>query len=228
MKITLVLRESIFDCKVKITDSFGERHYFISALNEGKTKSSSIIADVFDNEFFISLIPVTSDIQSILNEVDEEDWKDKMAKKATRFLMNSLDKTVLRVGCDYNIVGLQDGDRLDIKLQSYVLGTFDKFDLLELTPMFYNFFEVSSFNERFKLTNAYEINRKDVIKFARAFAFSDVLGNGVLTVVTYPIQVSRIKRLSKNKKILKTLTKFNILDNDKRERILEKQKNFFN
>lgn len=227
MKITLVLKESIYDCKIKISDSQGERYYYIPALcEEGMT--SSIIAEVFDNEFSLSLVPITADIKSTLNEIEENDWKDKLAKKTTGFLMNSLDKMILRVGCNYHIKGLQDGDRLDITLQNYVFGTFDKFDILELVPMCYMFFEVANFNEYYKLTDAYETNRKDVLKFAKTFAFADVLGNGFfLTLFTYPIQVSRVKRLTKNKKISKVLTNFNNLTDTERQRFLEKQEKFF-
>ena len=228
MKITLALKESIYDCKIKISDSHGERYYYISALCEEGMTFSSITAEVFDNEFSLSLVPITADVKSALNEIEENDWKDKLAKKATGLLMNSLDKMFLRVGCNYHIKGLQDGDHLDITLQNYAFGTFDKFDILELVPMCYMFFEVANFNEYYKLTDAYETNRKDVLKFAKTVAFADVLGNGFfLTLFTYPIQVSRVKRLTKNKKISKVLTKFNNLSDVERQRFLEKQEKFF-
>ena len=85
---------------------------------------------------------------------------------------------------DYKITGVQDGDRLDISLQNYVYGTFDRFDILELVPMCYVFYEVSSFNERFELVNAFEINRKDILKFARSLALLDVGGNGIFALIT--------------------------------------------
>lgn len=189
MEISLVLKESIYDCKIKISDSHGERYYYISALCDEGINSSSIIAEVFDNEFSLSLIPITADVKSVLNEIEKNDWKDKLVKKATGFLMNSLDKMILRVGCNYHIEGLQDGDRLDITLQSYAFGTFDRFDILEMVPMCYMFFEVANFNKFYKLTDAYETNRKDVLKFVKTFAFADVLENGFfLTLFTYPIQ----------------------------------------
>ncbi len=228
MKISLVLKESIYDCKIKISDSHGERYYYISALCEEGMTSSSITAEVFDNAFSLSLVPITSDVKSVLNKIEENDWKDKLAKKTTGFLMNFLDKILLRVGCNYHIEGLQDGDRLDITLQSYAFGTFDRFDILGLAPICYVFFEVANFNKYYKLVDAYETNRKDVLKFAKTFAFAEVLGNGIfLTLFTYPIQACRVKRLTKNKRISKVLTKFNNLSNAERKRFLEKQEKFF-
>ncbi|MBE7058409.1 MAG: hypothetical protein E7387_04840 [Ruminococcaceae bacterium] len=228
MKITLVLKESIFDCKVRITDSYGERYYDISCLCEEGTNCSSIEAEIFDSEFSLLLIPVMPDTLSILNEFEPKDWKEKFAKKTTGFLMNSLCKMLLHVACNYYIVGLQDGDRLDITLQSYAFGKIDRFNVLGLVPMIYLFFEVANFNDFYKLTDAYETNRKDVLKFARTLAFTEVLGNGLfLTLFIYPIQVSRIKRLTKNKKLLKVLTKFNSLSNTERQIFLEKQERFF-
>ena len=228
MKITLVLKESIYDCKIKISDSHGERYYYISALCEDETVTPFITAEIYDNDFDLTLIPIMPDTTSMLNDFEENNWKDKLAKKATKVLFSSLEKAILHVGCTYRVEQVQDGDRLDINLQTYTFGTFDRFDLLELIPMMYMFFEVSNFNDLFNLIDAYETNRRDVLKFAKMFAFADVLGNGFfLTLFTYPIQVSRVKRLTKNKKISKVLTKFNNLSDVERQRFLEKQEKFF-
>ena len=227
MKITFVLKETIYDCSVKITDSAGERIYYISSIYEEGMNYSSITAEVFDSDFLLSLIPVMTDKNAILEDIEVKDWKDKLAKIASSAILNSIEKTLLRVGCDYKITGVQDGDRLDISLQNYVYGTFDRFDILELVPMCYVFYEVSSFNERFELVNAFEINRKDILNFARSLALLDVGGNGIFALITYPIQVNRIKHLSKNKKIFKTLKKFNNLSESDRRRFLEKQEKFF-
>ncbi len=227
MKICLALKDSIYDCIIKITDSHGERQYYISALGDEELKYSSISAEVFDNDFSLSVIPIIADVNSALNEVEATDWKEKFAKKACSFLMNTLDKSILQVGCNYFIIGLQDGDRLDITLQIYAFGAFDRFNILELIPMCYTFFEVSNFNKYYKLTDAYGLNRKDVLKFAKTLAFTEAFGNGLFALFTYPIQVSRVKHLTRNRKISKTLTKFNNMSNTQRQRFLEKQEKFF-
>lgn len=218
MKISLVLKEGIYDCKIKITDSQGERFYYISVLCEEERDPAPILVDVFDNEFSISLIPTITDKKAMLNEFETNNWKDKLIKKVGSFLLDTFDKMPLHVGCDYHIMGLQDGDRLDITLQGYVFDTFDRFNLLELIPVAYFFFEPSNSDKLYKLTNAYEINRKDVLKFARGFA--------VLSLSTYPIQMARVKYLTRNKKVKKVLTKFNNLSDVERKRFFEKQEKY--
>ena len=77
MKISLVLKEGIYDCKIKITDSQGERFYYISVLGEEEKDPAPILVDVFDNEFSISLIPTITDKKAMLNEFETNKWKDK-------------------------------------------------------------------------------------------------------------------------------------------------------
>lgn len=220
MKISIALKESIYDCKIRITDSAGSRDYYIKL----EDTCNIITAEVFNSDFTISLIPVMAEITPIINEIEENTWKDKLAKKASNILVNLLEKMVLRVGCDYAVCNISDGDRLDITLQNYIFDTFDRFDLLELLPMCYAFFEVANFNKFYKLKNTCGLNRKDVIKFARSFALGDILGNGLFGVLfSYPIQVFRIKHLSKNKKVFKTLRKFNNFTDDERQAFLNRQ-----
>lgn len=220
MRISLVLKQSLYDCKIKITDSKGERVYYISVLGEEEKDPAPILADVFDNEFSISLIPTIGDKAAMLNEFETTNWKDKLIKKVGSFLLDTFDRMPLHVGCDYHIVGLQEGDSLDITMQSYVFDAFDRFNLLELIPVMYIFFEPSNSNKLYKLTDAYGINRKDALKFARGFA--------VLSLLTYPIQMARVKYLTRNKKVKKVLTKFNNLSDVERQKFFEKQEKYMN
>ena len=45
MKTTVFLRESIYDCKLIITDSHGEREYYISALTAEGPNTASVTAE---------------------------------------------------------------------------------------------------------------------------------------------------------------------------------------
>jgi hypothetical protein len=82
----------------------------------------------------------------------------------------------------------------------------------------YFFFEASTSNKRYKLTDAYETNRKGVLKFARTLA--------LLSLFTYPVQMGRVKYLTRNKKIKRVLTRFNNFSDVERQRFFEKQEKF--
>jgi hypothetical protein len=218
----------MYDCKIKITDSKGSRCYYISALCDDENTLPPIAAEVFDNEFDLTLIPIMPDVSPAVNEIEENNWKDKLVKKASKLLFDTIEKVILRVGCRYRIDQIQDGDCLDIALQTYVFGTFDRYNLLELFPVTYMFFEVFQGNKRFNLITAFETNRKEVLRAARGITLAGALGIEFLLalIFVYPIQISRVKRLTKNKKISKILTKFNNLSDTKRQQFLDKQEKF--
>ncbi|MBE6789174.1 MAG: hypothetical protein E7539_05850 [Ruminococcaceae bacterium] len=222
MKIIFMLKESIFDCKLQITDLQGSRYYLISPFSENDISQQYLTIDIYGTEFDLTLTPLMPDINSALDEIEENSWLDKLAKNAGKLLGKSLDKILLRVGCTYHIQDAQQGDRLDITMQGYPFGTFDRFGLLELLPMIYFFFEVSSFNKRFKPLKAFETNRKDVIKASRVLALSMSLGNSILAPFSYMIQMSRIKRLSKNRKIFRVISKFHNMSDAERKKFEEK------
>ena len=224
MKITLSLKESIYDCQVEITDSHGSRYYFISASGEDEGNCQNIVAEIFDNDFDLELIPLMPNTNPMLDALEPNNWKEKLAKKAINKILSAVQKAVLRVGCTYRVENVQDGDRLDINLQTYTFGMSDRFDLLDLLPMMYMFFEVSNFNTRFELKDAYETNRDEVLRFTKKLALGEIFGGGLFT---YPIEIIRMKRLTNSKKISKVLTKFNSLNETERQCFLEKQEKFF-
>ncbi len=89
--------------------------------------------------------------------------------------------------------------------------------------MAYMFYEVFCFGSKVQLINAFETNRKSIIKTAKRLSSVDAFVNGIfMTLFTYPIQVGRIRHLSKNKKIFKTLYKFHNMTPDNRQKLLDK------
>lgn len=228
MKVTLTLTESIFDCKIKISDSQGERYYYISALGDEAPISPSVLVEVFDSDFDLTLIPMAVNAKPALDELEVKDWKDKLVKKAAGFLVSSVNKVVLRVGCCCRAKNVRDGDTLTISLQGYVHGNLFLFDLLDLYPVMYMFYEAFGKDGRFIITDAFEDNRKEFLKVARGVTLASGIGIGFIFTLlfVYPIQIGRVKRLTKNKKIAKKLIKFSNLSEKKRQRFLEKQEKF--
>jgi hypothetical protein len=199
----------------------------LCSANNNSGTQSYVAVDVYGTEFDLALTPVMPAENSVLSGVDGDNWKDKLLNKAGKALFSFAEKMMLRVECRYHIDNLQDGDRLEISLQKYVFGTFDRYDILELIPMMYMFFEVSNFNARYKPAEAVGVNRKEFIKFAKSYVLTYIPSNGIFAFITYPLQVGRIKRLSKNKKILKVLSKFHNMSEAERQKIIEKQEKMF-
>lgn len=227
MKIRVTLSESLYDCDLQITDMQGTRWFRIYVMDESDVQEQFLDIDVFGGEFELTVMPQMADYRSAMNEFEESDWKDKLAKKTVNLLFSAFENMLLRVGCKYSIQGLQEGDTLNITGQQYVFGTFDRFDLLELIPMVYMYYEASWHGNRFRLLDAFGLNRREVVKSAKKLALMDLFGNGLFLLFTYPIQVGRVKHISKNKKIFKTLCKFNDMDEAQRQRILDKQEKLF-
>lgn len=229
MKVRFVLDNSFYDCQLQITDRQGTRDFCLCVLSEDAIQFPFLDMDIAEDAFDLTVIPTMADYRSVLEEFDRTDWKDRFAQSATDLMLSAVEKMLLRVGCRYHIQGVQDGAVLHINSQEYAFGTFDRFDLLELIPMMYMFYEVSLCDHRFTLTDAFETNRNDVVRSAKKIALADILGNGFLgALFSYPIQVGRIKRLCQNKEIFKTLHAFDTMDAAERQKILDRKEQYFN
>ncbi|MBO5269249.1 MAG: hypothetical protein J6B77_00580 [Clostridia bacterium] len=223
MTFHLFFSGSLYDTEIIVKDSDGTHRYFMPALQEEEASERFLDVEAASGDFELTLIPQMTDYRSALSEMEIENWKDKHAKKAANTLCSFLDHTLLRVGCTYRVSGLSDGDSITVDEQTYIFGTFDRFDFLELIPMAYMFYEASSDGCRFPLSDAFPTNRKKVISSARKIALIDF---GLHLIVTYPFQVGRIKRLSKSQKVRRTLIRFNKMDETERRAVLDRMERF--
>ena len=217
VKISIVLKESLCDCKIQVTDSVGSRDYYINAPYDDDLPLPSVTVEIFDNEFMLSLFPLMADTDSIINASAGNTLKDRFAKKATKAIFKATEKIFLRIACEYRITDINDGDRLNIDMQHYSFGESDLHDALDIIPIEYMFFEVTNFNKRFGLTNAYATNRKDFLKYAKIYSLTCSAGEGLWDfLLIYPIQSFRTRWLTRNKKVFKTLSKINGSDDIER------------
>ena len=223
MKISLQFSSSIYNCDVIITDAFERQNYFVNLEEVEPDHPYELEIDIRSHDFELTVIPKMADYKAALSDIAVQDWKDKLAQKVGNVMLSMLDKTLLRVGCTYVISGAKEKDVIHLCDQEYVFGTLDKFDLLELIPMAYMFFEASCNGVLCKCSNAFPTNRKEVVSCAKKLTLLDF---GVHLIFTYPIQVGRIKKLTSDKKVRNTLTKFNRLSEQERQKILDKKEKF--
>ena len=220
MRFSLDFSNSPYDCEVIIKDR-SEIHNYV--VNVSDKQSDLLEIDVESSRFELTLIPKMPDYKSAFSDMEIQNFKDRLAQKIGNTLCSVLDKMLLRVGCTYIISNTKDDNVIRIEGQEYIFGTFDKFDLFELVPMAYMFFEASCNGDICKCSNAFAMNRKDVVSSAKKLVLIDF---GLHLLFTYPIQIGRIKKLTSDKKVKKTLIKFNTMDKKEREKFLRAQEQF--
>ena len=220
MKLSLFFSNSLYNCEVIVKDTSGIKKY---VTNVEDKQSDFLEIDVESSSFELTVIPKMPDYKSAFLDMDVQNWKDWLAQKVGNALCSTLDKMLLRVGCTYMISDTKENDIICICGQEYIFGTFDKFDLFELVPMAYMFFEASCNGDLCKCSDAFALNRKEVISSAKKLILIDF---GLHLLFTYPIQIGRIKKLTSDRKVKGTLIKFNMLDKKEREKILNKKEEF--
>ncbi len=176
------------------------------------------------DSFELMLIPEMINSESLFKGFEAVNLLDRLFKKAISSVISFSNKQFLRVTCTYSITDIKDGDVLKMSAQEYVFGTFDKYDVLELIPMMYSFFEVTHNGSRAELLNAYGTNRKEVISLSRKIALLDF---GFYLLITHPIQMFRIRWLTSNFKVRRTLMKFNRMSEEQRKKMQDKTDKFF-
>jgi len=220
MKLSLFFSNSLYNCEAIIKDTSGIKKY---ATNFEDKQSDFLEIDVENSSFELTVIPKMPDYKSAFSDMEVQNWKDRLAQKVGNALCSTLDKMLLRVGCTYMISDTKENDIICICGQEYIFGTFDKFDLFELVPMAYMFFEASCNGDLCKCSDAFALNRKEVISSAKKLILIDF---GFHLLFAYPIQIGRIKKLTSDRKVKGTLLKFNMLDKKEREKILSKKEEF--
>lgn len=223
MKILLQISDSIYSCNIKITDASGTQSHFVSLDKVESDRPYEVEIDVGSPDFALTVIPDMDNYKAALSDMEIQNWKDRLAQKVGKALLSTLDHSLLRVGCTYMIAEARENDIIHIHGQEYMFGMFDRFDLFGLLPMAYMFFEASRNGVLCRCSTAFPTNRKEVVSHAKKLALCNF---GLQLIFTYPFQVGRIKRLTTDRKVRKTLTKFNQLSEQKRQKVLAKKEKF--
>ena len=220
MKVSLIISSSLYNCEVIVKDHLESKKHIVNLEDK---QSDLLEIDVESGRFELTLIPRMPDYQSALSDIEIQNWKDKLAQKVGNALCSMLDKMLLRVGCTYTVSGIKENDVIYVSGQEYCFGIFDKFDLFEFITMAYMFFEASCNGVLCECSDAFAMNRKEVVSSAKKLVLSNF---GLHLFLTYPIQVGRIKKLASDRKIKKTLLKFNKLTEKERQKVLDKKEKF--
>lgn len=215
-------KSSIFDCEVEIKTSADTLKFTLSPFTVPEfPDTSSISVKLEESEFDIFLTPLIPPKNS--NYTQNLTFKDKLMKKVENKLEDFSNKMFYRVSCKYHVKDIEDNAVINIKYTEYTLGHKTPIWLdIDFLPIIYSHFAIYKDSSPFIPIETRGINRAEIIKFTKWFAIF-----GELTFIMYPIQISRTKRLTKDKSIFKHLVKFYIMTEEERQRLLIKMQSYF-
>lgn len=213
MKIFLRFVDQFGDVDLKYHDAAGEHSLPVAMDTENNLREIDILGDSLE----ITVKPTKLDLG--INKEEVSGTAEKVFLKFTEKFASVANDMLLHVGCRYIVNDLQDGDVIDVTCRNYSVSGSDQMLIFDLYPVVYLFFELSKNDRRYEPLDIIPINRDKVLKSARVMALADF---GLHLIVTYPFQVGRVKRLTKEKTVKKKLKAFNVMSEEKRKKILER------
>lgn len=229
-RLNFVLNEAGY-CKIKVTDLNGQRCFFMNS----EEKASVFEVDICGDRFDLTVTPIAPDLLKDLDEIEEFErntFKGKILYKTASSLASFASDMFFYVECTYHVEDFRDGDTLNINMTvfSYPSNDFLKSplwwltDIWDLFPVMYMLYEVSLDSKRIEPVNTLCIDRKKTIKNVRKFI---IFNSAFLeTIIDYPINMMRVRYLSREKKIFSSLLKFSKMDEEKRWKYIG-DKDFF-
>lgn len=217
MKLTILFKDNVFDCYMNITDSHGSRSILLESRSPVEDGKHYIDVEVYDPDFSLVLVPKISKSAAAYSSSDQNGVLGKLERGIWGALSSITDKAFLQVGCKYRVSDAAEGSLLIIESQSYFFDTGGIFEwFFEWLPTGYAFFEAYRGSMRLEPLDAFALNRGDVLKSTRMLSL--LIPD---TALFYPLQMLRVRHLTKNKKVFKTLQRFHFMTPDERRRILD-------
>lgn len=215
-------KSSVFDCEVEIKNSTEMLKFTLSPFTTPEFPDmSSISINIEESEFNIILTPLIPPRNN--NYTQNIKLKDKLMKKVENKLEDLSNKMFYRVSCKYRLTGIEDNSVININYTEYTLGIKTPVWLdIDFMPIIYSHFGIYKDGAPFIPEETKGLNRDEIIKFTKWFALF-----GELTLIMYPIQIFRTKRLTKDKNIFNHLIKFYLLTEEERQKLLIKMQSYF-
>ncbi|MBQ2828930.1 MAG: hypothetical protein IJF20_06765 [Clostridia bacterium] len=213
---------------MQLKDSSGTRYFYLETENAEK----SMGVDIFGDSFDVILTPMFPDFKKDLEEMKPEKLKDKIAKKVISTTMNFAKDVFLFVECTYHVENFCDGDTINLDMTVYDCpsNNFDDYTLSWLFfdiwcpfPVLYMFYDALLNQKRLEPTSTICLDKKKTLKKARQMT---LIGTGTgffSTLIGYPINMARIRFLTREKRIFSTLLKFSRMDEEKRCKYIDEE-----
>lgn len=233
MKLTFHLNNTnLYNCTLHVRDARGARAYHMNTLTAVGTPSVDTITVEVTGEVveIVTLPKLPAALMEEVKQAKGDTLPETIALRAlgkvacavskAGFLQNAVTYRLPlreRIGQD---VGGSDAIHLHLTERFYCSTPEWMSELLELYPLTYVFFELSERlsegDSPFPPAALRDLNRPELIRLTRKLVLAQCAGGALLL---HPVLMSRIKRLSQNRVVLRKLKKLYRLPPEKRERI---------
>lgn len=195
---------------IGIKDDNKTKYYYSETDNVEKSFEIDITGESFD----LILTPMSPSVKPSSSKKLKDKLKEKFVSVTEKFAQDMYFFTE----CVYHVENLNDGDIVNINLMVYSYPSNDAgltlIDLdVVLFPVQYLFYDALLNDKRLEPEEINCLNRKKVIKRAIPFL---LIGTDGIQIVSYPLQMIRIRRLSRPRKIRSKLLEFSKMDTENR------------
>ena len=128
------------------------------------------------------------------------------------------DRLLLRVGREYTLTDLQKGERLLLSFHAFVSEPIRLLRLMESTPVVYSFLELNREKGATQTVRAIPVNREDLFLVERVAMLKKF---GLKMIFSYPFRMGRMKRLTRERRLLRTLKKYGRMSEEERKKHLQ-------
>ena len=219
-----ILENELFNCNIRINDAKGAHYYQVPQIDPLNKEPLLLDVEIEGSECDIAIAPIECDTDKIYEDKSSQTFFNKITSKLAKKVFSSITEAILRVTCEYHLCNLKNEDCINIVAKQYIYGVGDRWYKGGCVPISYSFYEVEHNGKRAKVKQAFGTNRNEMMKNAKQLAFLTALE---YLLIIYPFEVSRIRNLSKDKEVIRTIQRFNEMTPEERTKIEKwKDQNF--
>ena len=222
MTVYFRLCQSATACRLHITDAAGKRVVFLET--DFLSRADALYSvEIYGDSAEVTTVPVAYAAPQTGGGVSG--WLKTQGRRWLAALENA---ACFQIGCTYRLDGLRNGEEIALNEQTYSCTSVTADVAFNLVPVDYLFFEAVRHGERQAPTAARCTNKRSALKASRTAALLSASDGGfgclsfLLCLPIFPLQMLRVRFLTRNRRIFRTLARFHRMSESERQKVLRR------
>ncbi|MBQ8753118.1 MAG: hypothetical protein IJZ13_08460 [Clostridia bacterium] len=222
MTVLFRLCQSSTACRLHITDAAGKRVVFL-AMDFLAPTDACYSVELYGDSAEITAVPIAYAAPQAGAGV--KGWLKMQGRRWLAALENAV---CFQVGCSYRLDSLQEREEILLKEQTYACTSYTADLVFDLVPVDYLFFEAVRHGKRQTPTAARCTNKRSALKASRTAALLSASDGGfgclsfLLCLPIFPLQMLRVRFLTRNRRMFRTLARFHRMSEVERQKVLRR------